>query len=104
MGKTQSNTKTVRKKNEAKKWNREKFLESLVAVVESRKGKDIYHIISRGDSWGVLREGCKRMYKIHSDKQSAIAHARRLAQKSSKWEVVVHREDGSPDRYIYADK
>jgi len=102
MGKAVSNEKFVSKNKGVKQWDREKLSAALLAVLEAKRGIDIYHVIWRGgDRWGILREGRKRMYKIYSDKQAAVAHAKQLAQKSSKWEVVVHKEDASLDRYIH---
>jgi hypothetical protein len=102
MGKLDSNDKDISKNRKVKRWTEKEIDKALKALSYAKKGIDIYHVIWRGgDFWGVLREGCKRMYKIHNDKQSAVAHAKRLAQKSPKWEVVVHKEDASLDRYIH---
>jgi hypothetical protein len=102
MGKIDSSKKAVSKSRKVKQWTEEEIDKAFKALSEAKRGVDIYHVIWRGgDFWGVLREGCKRMYKIHRNKQSAVAHAKQLARKSSKWEVVVHKEDASLDRYIH---
>jgi hypothetical protein len=103
MSKTDSSIRVAAEKKRVKRWTEEEIAKAMQAVFEAKKGIDIYHIISRGNRWGVLREGCKRMYKIHDDKPSAVAHAKRLAQKSPKWKVVVHKRDASLDRYIHPD-
>jgi hypothetical protein len=82
---------------------REGLFEAMKAVFDAKKGKDIYHVISRSGRWGVLREGNRKMYKIYDDKQAAVDHAKRLARKSAKWEVVVHKKDASLDQLISPD-
>jgi hypothetical protein len=105
MGKAVSNIKAVSKKGVTRWWTREEIAQAMKDYIKSRKGIDIYHVISyEGDQWGVLREGCKRLHKIYDDKGSAVAHAKRLAQRSSMWKVVVHKEDATPERYIHSDK
>lgn len=97
------NTATTRRRVINWESEREGLLEAMRAVFEAKKGKDIYHVISRGRRWGVLREGNRRMYKIYDEKQAAVDHAKRLARKSSKWEVVVHKKDASLDQLISPD-
>ena len=43
------------------------------------------------------------MSKIYDDKQAAVEHAKRLAQKSPKWKVVIHKKDASLESYIHSD-
>lgn len=101
MGQADKSKRTAAKKKRTKKWDVERFAKTLQAVIEERKGMNIYHVISReGDRWGILREGRTRMHKIYSDKKLAVDHAKRLAEKNSKWKVVVHKEDASIDQYI----
>ena len=84
------------------KLSKEEIAQALSVVIASKRDRDIIHVISRGDGWGVLREGSRRPHKIHLEKQSAVAHARQLAQRSPNSEVIVHKKDGSPERYIEA--
>jgi hypothetical protein len=52
------------------------------------------HVISRGDSWAVKKEGNLKASKIYQDKQAAISDARK-----SGVDVVVHKKDGSIQKW-----
>jgi len=105
MGKAEPSKKTVSKKNGLKgsmvSWPREEIAETMKSVIASRKG---IHVIAYGENWGVLREGAKRLSKIHSNKQTAVAYAKRLAQKDADAEVIIHKKDGSPQEYFQSNK
>lgn len=51
------------------------------------------HIIYRGDSWAVKKEGTARAYKILKTQAEAIRFAKRNYAKGT--EIIVHRKDGS---------
>jgi hypothetical protein len=105
MGNAGRNKDVEAKKKETRKWDRESLTRTLMGVLEAKKGKDIYHVISYdGDRWGVFREGCKRVHKIHDNKRLAVAHAKQLARRSLKWSVVIHKEDATPEKYIHSDR
>jgi hypothetical protein len=55
------------------------------------------HIISRGDGWAVKREGASRAARIHPSKRDAIDDAERLRDRGH--DIVVHRRDGSIERW-----
>ena len=103
MGKVSvSNYKSARN-DEWAHWTDENIARMLKNLFEAKKGMTIYHIISRGNRWGLIREGRKRMYRIYDDKQAAVEHAKKLAQKNSKWQVVVHKKDASTEKLILPD-
>ena len=97
MRKEASNKKAESTNSTVKRWTKEEIAEAMRSVVLSRKR---IHVIAYGDGWGVLRESSKRLNKIHRDKRSAVAHAKRLAKKNIDALVIIHMEDGSLDRYF----
>jgi hypothetical protein len=100
MRKTTSNENLESKNSTPKRWKKKEIAEAIRSVVLSRKR---IHVIAYGGGWGVLRESSKRLNKIHNDKSSAVAHAKRLAKKDIDALVIIHKEDGSLDRYVHAD-
>lgn len=95
MGKEDLSTK----KSKSKERIRKKIAEDMSSFAPSKKR---IHIISYGDRWGILREGAKRLSKICSDKTTAVVYAKRIAQKETGSSVIIHKRDGSPERYIHA--
>jgi hypothetical protein len=58
------------------------------------------HVISRKGGWAVKKEGSSRATKIYSTKDAAVKGAR----KSSKGhDVVVHKKDGSIEKWYRAE-
>lgn len=54
------------------------------------------HVISRNGGWAVKREGATRASKIYGTKDAAVSGA----TKSSKGrDIVIHKRDGSIDRW-----
>lgn len=52
--------------------------------------------VSRHDgSWQVRRDGATRATRISSEKQAAVAAAKRVARSNAPSRVVIHRADGS---------
>lgn len=100
MIKAGSNKNAESKDSAAKRWTKEEIAKAMRAVVLSRKR---IHVIAYGDGWGVMRENSKRLNKIHRDKRAAVAHAEQLAKKDIDALVIIHKEDGSLERYIHAD-
>lgn len=60
------------------------------------------HVISRQSRWAVKKEGKARASKLYDDKQSAIRDARKL--KSKGHDVVVHKRDGSIQKWENAEQ
>jgi len=60
------------------------------------------HVISRKDGWAVKKQGKSRASKIYKDKESAVKSARKLKGKGM--DVVVHKRDGSIQRWEKAKK
>ena len=56
------------------------------------------HVISRNGSWAVKKEGATRATRVYAQKRSAVTSAVRIAQRGT--EVVVHKRDGSVDKWI----
>lgn len=53
------------------------------------------HVIKRETGWSVKREGSPRAASVHKTREEAITNARKLARRSARSLVVVHRADGS---------
>lgn len=64
------------------------------------KSKSRVHVISRGKGWAVKSEGASKADKIYSNKPSAI----KKASKSSGKDVIVHKRDGSIQKWIKGKK
>jgi hypothetical protein len=55
-----------------------------------------YHVIpSQAGSWRVKRTGATRATSVHSTQTEAVHEARKLAQRQSAGDVIVHGMDGS---------
>lgn len=59
---------------------------------------DRTHVISKNGRWAVKKEGASRATKVYDEKRSAVTGAVRSASKGS--DVVVHKRDGSVERWI----
>ncbi len=60
------------------------------------------HVISRKDQWAVKKEGTTRASRIYANKQAAVKGAKKIA--SNDWDVIVHRKDGSIDKWSKPEK
>jgi uncharacterized protein DUF2188 len=70
-----------------------------MAKKTTRSNKRI-HVISRDGGWAVKKEGSSRASKIYSTKDAAV----RGAKKTSKGQdVVVHKKDGSIEKWYRAE-
>lgn len=66
-----------------------------MAKKSTSKNKKI-HVISRDSGWAVKSEGASRASRVYKTKDAAISGA----TKSSKGrDVVIHKRDGSIDRW-----
>lgn len=104
MDKRKSVRKSViKKKKDSKESSKltakqiEKFKNSIV------NSRNRIHVIAESGKWGVLREGAKRLSKIHKDRMKAIAYAKKMASKHY-FITYIHREDGSIEETISAQK
>jgi hypothetical protein len=66
--------------------------------VRGGAGKRV-HVISRGDSWAVKKEGNLKASKVYPDKETAITGARKSGH-----DVVVHKKDGSIQKWEKPNK
>ncbi len=60
------------------------------------------HVVKRDSGWAVKKEGTKRASKVHKTKDEAIKDARR--QKKSGSDVVIHKKDGSIQKWEKSTK
>lgn len=56
---------------------------------------EVYHLVSKGESWTIRREGEHRDISLHDNKASALEAARGIAHAHEPSRVVVHRADGT---------
>lgn len=64
--------------------------------------EDRVHIIKRDDGWVLKRDGAKRAYRWFNTKEEAIDLAKNY--RSRGYDVVVHRTDGTVERWIKSDE
>jgi len=55
------------------------------------------HIISRDKGWAIKKEGLSRASQVHQSKEAALKSAQKL--KKSGLDIIVHRKDGSIERW-----
>ena len=55
------------------------------------------HVIARKQGWAVKKEGLSRASKVYSTKETAVVDARRF--KSKGHDLIVHKQDGSIERW-----
>jgi len=55
------------------------------------------HVISRGKSWVVKKEGNSKVTRIYKDKKSAVSDTRKLIRNG--YDVVIHKRDGSVQKW-----
>lgn len=55
------------------------------------------HIISRDKGWAIKKEGRSRASQIHQTKEAAVKGARKLKRRGL--DIIVHRKDGSIERW-----
>lgn len=60
------------------------------------------HVISRDSGWAVKKEGASRASRVYESKEKAVESAKKL-QKSGH-DVIVHKRDGSIQRWEKPDK
>jgi hypothetical protein len=60
------------------------------------------HIISREKGWAIKKEGVSRASQVHQNKEAAVKSARRFKRRGL--DVVVHRRDGSIERWEKAKR
>ena len=57
--------------------------------------RDRVHVIARDRGWAVKREGASRAARVHDSKEAAVRHAKSIPRQ----DVVVHRKDGSIQKW-----
>lgn len=69
-----------------------------------RKTKSVrrVHVISRDKGWAVKKEGLSRATRIHRSKEAAVSSAGKL--KTRGHDVIIHRRDGSIERWEKAKR
>lgn len=60
------------------------------------------HIIKRSEGWVIRKEGAERASRKYSTKEEAIDSARLYRLKG--YDVVVHRADGTVERWLKSDE
>ena len=55
------------------------------------------HVIKRGSGWAVKKQGAERAIRIYTTKAEAVKGAEKL--KSSGHDIIVHRQDGSIEKW-----
>lgn len=74
-----------------------KIKEEMKSVVSERRS---VHVIPQKGRWGVVKEGeTLKTYGIFSSKQDAITHARDIARRGDRKAVIVHRRDGTIEKW-----
>lgn len=62
----------------------------------AKSGKRV-HVISRDKGWAIKKEGLSRASQIHKNKEAAVKGARKLKRRGL--DIIVHRKDGSIERW-----
>lgn len=79
------------------------YLRQKMGVMETRTLR-VYepqiNIIKFRDGWAVLKRGNQRATRWFRDKQEAVTSALPMLEKG--FHVIVHREDGSVERWLEA--
>lgn len=60
------------------------------------------HIVKRGSGWAVKKEGAQRAIKIYDTKDKAIDGAQK--EKKSGSDLIIHKKDGSIEKWQKAKK
>ncbi|HKJ69260.1 MAG TPA: DUF2188 domain-containing protein [bacterium] len=60
-----------------------------------RSRDDKIHVISKEGRWAVKKEGRSRAYRVLDTKKEAIKTACSITKRKPKWEIVVHKKDGT---------
>ena len=60
------------------------------------------HIIKRGKGWAVFKEGGQKASRIYGSKEEAKEHTRLFRNRG--YDVIVHRSDGSIEKWEKANK
>jgi hypothetical protein len=55
------------------------------------------HIIKRGDGWAIKKEGGLKASRVFDKKEDAEEHSRRY--RNDGYDVIVHRKDGSIEKW-----
>lgn len=55
------------------------------------------HVVKRDKGWAVKKEGALRASKVHRTKEDAVRDAQKEKSKGS--DIVIHRQDGSIQRW-----
>ncbi len=60
------------------------------------------HVVKRDSGWAVKKEGALRASKVYRTKEQAVRGAVKASKSGS--DLVVHKKDGSIQRYVKSKK
>jgi len=63
---------------------------------ESKTSRRV-HVIARDKGWAIKKEGLSKASRIHQNKEAAVSSARTLRRRGH--DVIIHRKDGSIERW-----
>ncbi|MFC1970876.1 DUF2188 domain-containing protein [Chloroflexota bacterium] len=63
---------------------------------EARTSRRV-HVIARDKGWAIKKEGLSKASRIHQNKEAAVNSARTLRTRGH--DVIIHRKDGSIERW-----
>jgi hypothetical protein len=60
------------------------------------------HVVKRDSGWAVKKEGTKRATKVYTTKEQAVKGAEKSRKSGS--DVVIHKKDGSIQKWVKSKK
>ena len=69
------------------------------AIQKASSSKNRIHVISHKDGWAVKREGSAKASGVYDGKDVAINKARSLARRGAAIDVVIHKKDGTIQKW-----
>lgn len=76
-----------------------KRLKIQSAIHKASSSKNRIHVVSHKDGWAVKREGSSKASGVYGGKDVAISKARSLAKKGAAIDVVIHKKDGTIQKW-----
>lgn len=58
------------------------------------------HVIKRKNGWAVKKQGAAKALRVYKTKAEAIERASKLRKDG--YDIIIHREDGSVQKWEYA--
>jgi uncharacterized protein YdaT len=81
-----------------------KVRKMALELVRIKEQSNRVHVISRENSWAVKVEGAKRASRIYPNKIDAIVRAKELRDSKKLYAVVVHKKDGTVEKWLKAEQ